>query len=100
MARILEKMINFALVNLKRAPLCERLTLLTSCEGSSFDTCLHSVANFCNKKLRVEFYSTISRHAKTDESIVLVIWLNERVLVLSGCRKVEARIKREYGWNP
>ena len=33
-----------------------------------------------NKKLRVEFYSTISRHAKTDESIVLVIWLNERVL--------------------
>lgn len=33
MIRILEKMINFALVNWKRAPLCERLTLLTSCEG-------------------------------------------------------------------
>ncbi len=32
------------------------------------------------QKIRVEFYSTISRHAKTDESIVLVIWLNERVL--------------------
>ena len=32
------------------------------------------------QKLTVEFYSNISRHAKTDESIVLVIWLNERVL--------------------
>ena len=38
MTRILEKMINFALVNLKRAPLCERLTLLLSCEGVAFDT--------------------------------------------------------------
>ena len=28
----------FALVNLKRAPLCERLTLLTSCEGFAFVT--------------------------------------------------------------
>ena len=36
MTRILEKMINFALINLKRAPLCERLTLLLSCEGFAF----------------------------------------------------------------
>ena len=29
-------MINFALSNWKRAPLCERLTLLLSCEGVAF----------------------------------------------------------------
>lgn len=49
----LEKMSNFALSNWKRAPLCERITLLLSCEGVAFVTRLHSVANFCNKKLRV-----------------------------------------------
>lgn len=36
MTRILEKMINFALSNWKRAPLCERLPLLLSCEGVAF----------------------------------------------------------------
>ena len=34
----MKKMINFALSNWKRAPLCERLTLLLSCEGVAFVT--------------------------------------------------------------
>ena len=38
MTRILEKMITFALSNWKRAPLCERLPLLLSCEGFAFVT--------------------------------------------------------------
>ena len=59
-------------------------------------TRLHSVANFCNKKLRVEFYSTISRHAKTDESIVLVIWLNERVL---GSERMLKRLRLRLKGN-
>ena len=37
----------------------------------------------CRKKQGLDFNPTISRHAKTDASIVLGIWLNERVLVLS-----------------
>ena len=48
-------MINFALSNWKRAPLCERLTLLLSCEGVAFVTRLHSVANFCNKSQVTQF---------------------------------------------
>ncbi len=34
----LEKISNFALSNWKRAPLCERLPLLLSCEGFAFVT--------------------------------------------------------------
>ena len=55
MTRILEKMITFALSNWKRAPLCERLPLLLSCEGVAFVIRLHSVANFCNKSQVTQF---------------------------------------------
>ena len=48
------------------------------------------------QKLRVEFYSTISRHAKTDESIVLVIWLNERVL---GSERMLKRLRLRLKGN-
>ena len=49
-----------------------------------------------NKKLRVEFYSTISRHAKTDECIVLDIGLNKRVL---GSERMLKRLRLRLKGN-
>ena len=49
------KALPLSLVNWKRALLCERLTLLLSCEGVAFVSRLHSVANFCNKSQVTQF---------------------------------------------
>ena len=48
------------------------------------------------QKLRVEFYSTISRHAKTDECIVLDIGLNKMVL---GSERMLKRLRLRLKGN-